>query len=76
MFLKPEVTKDFATRVGHRFAEEYEAGLHLRTYESLLDLVGKTAAQLTDLKPRDHIDVQSFIWIVSKYEEGENLTKM
>ena len=24
MFLKPEVTKDFAARVGHRFASDYE----------------------------------------------------
>lgn len=38
MFLKPEVTKNFATRVGHRFAAEYEPRLSLTVYESLLDL--------------------------------------
>jgi hypothetical protein len=27
MFLKPEVTKDFAARVGHRFATDYKARL-------------------------------------------------
>jgi hypothetical protein len=61
MFLKPEVTKDFAARVGHRFANDYEAHLDFGVYESLLDLASKTAAELEELKPRDRIDVQSFI---------------
>jgi hypothetical protein len=62
MFLKPEVTKDFAARVGHRFASDYEPRLEIAVYESLLDLVAKTTAELSDLKPRDRIDVQSFVW--------------
>jgi hypothetical protein len=70
MFLKPEVTKDFAARVGHRFATDYEARLDFAIYESLLDLVSKTAAELAEFKPRDRIDVQSFIWVVSDYKEG------
>jgi hypothetical protein len=69
MFLKPEVTKDFAARVGHRFASDYEARLHLPVYESLLDLVAKTAPELSDLKPQDGIDIQSFIWVVGDYRE-------
>lgn len=67
MFLKPEVTKDFSARVGHRFASDYEARLNFEVYESLLDLVDKTNAVLVDLKPRDRIDVQSFIWVVGGY---------
>lgn len=67
MFLKPETTKDFATRVGHRFAYDYEARLSLRVYESLLDLVNKTTQELAELKPRDRIDIQSFIWTVGNY---------
>lgn len=70
MFLKPEVTKDFAARVGHRFASDYEARLDFAVYESLLDLVSRTAAELAELKPRDRIDVQSFIWVVGDYKEG------
>jgi hypothetical protein len=70
MFLKPEATKDFAARVGHRFADDYEPRLHLTVYESLLDLVDKTAMQLADLMPRDRIDIQSFIWVVGDYREG------
>jgi hypothetical protein len=69
MFLKPEVTKDFAARVGHRFATDYEARLDFAVYESLLDLVSKTVAELGELKPRDRIDVQSFIWVVGDYKE-------
>lgn len=69
MFLKPEVTKDFAVRVGHRFATDYEPRLDIEVYNSLLDLVTKTTAELSDLKPRDRIDVQSFIWVVGDYQE-------
>lgn len=70
MYLKPEATKDFAERVGHKFANEYEARLTLPVYDSLLDLAAKTAAELGELKPRDRIDVQSFIWVVGDYKEG------
>ena len=69
MFLKPEVTKDFAARVGHRFASDYEARLDVVVYESLLDLASKTAVELAELKPRDRIDVQSFIWVVGGYRD-------
>ena len=72
MFLKPAVTKDFATRVGHRFAEDYDPRLHLPVYESLLDLAEKTTAQLADLKPRDFIDIQSFIWVAGGYRGGSH----
>jgi len=67
MFLKPEVTRDFAARVGHRFASDYEPRLDFAVYESLLDLASKTAVELAELKPRDRIDVQSFIWVVGGY---------
>jgi hypothetical protein len=67
MFLKPDVTNDFAARVGHRLSLDYEARLDLAVYESLLDLVDQTEKELADLKPRDRIDVQSFIWIVGNY---------
>lgn len=69
MLLKPEVTKDFAARVGHRFASDYEPRLKLDVYHSLLDLASETEQELADLEPRDRIDVQSFIWVVGDYEE-------
>ena len=69
MFLKPEVTRDFAARVGHRFASDYEPRLKLDVYHSLLDLASETEQELADLKPRDRIDVHSFIWVVGDYKE-------
>lgn len=42
MFLKPEVTKDFAARAGHGFASNYQARLDLAVYDSLLDLAATT----------------------------------
>ena len=71
MFLKPEVTKDFAARVGHRFASEYDPRLDAAVYESLLDLTARTATELADLKPRDRIDVQSFIWVIGGYKDDK-----
>lgn len=69
MFLKPEVTKDYAARVGHPFATNYEARLNIDVYASLLDLVERTNQELADLRPRDRIDIQSFIWVVGDYKE-------
>jgi hypothetical protein len=73
MFLKPEVTKDFAARVGHRFASDYEPRLDIGVYESLLELVAETSEQLAELRPRDRIDVQSFIWAVSYYDQADEI---
>ena len=69
MYLKPEATKDFATRVGHPLASLYEAQLKFDVYSSLLDLVDQTSNELSDLAPRDRIDIQSFIWVVGDYRE-------
>jgi hypothetical protein len=68
MFLKPAATKDFAERVGHRFANDYEARLDIAVYDSLLDLASMTMKEIEELKPRDRIDVQSFIWVVGNYD--------
>lgn len=69
MFLKPQVTLDYATRVGHRFTRDYATELDPDIYASLLDLAAETNMQLQDLQPRDNIDIQSFIWIVGEYRE-------
>jgi hypothetical protein len=71
MFLKPEVTKDFAGRVGHRFIHHYTPALGMPVYESLLDLVAQTALELKDLHPKDRIDVQSFFWTVGAYTDAD-----
>ena len=70
MFLKPEVTKDFSTRVGHPFASEYQPALSMEVYVSLLDMVAEAELELADMNPRDRIDIQSFVWVVGDYQEG------
>ena len=72
MFLKPDTTRDFAERVGHPFPLRYEASLHHPVYDSLLDLARVTMAELAPLRPHDHIDLQSFIWVVGAYQTGRD----
>ncbi|MGE4306459.1 MAG: hypothetical protein AB7E24_20810 [Novosphingobium sp.] len=69
MFLKPVVTGDFAERVGHPFAHDYQPALNPAVYSSLLDLTGTTRENALTLNPRDNIDLQSFIWVVGEYRE-------
>ena len=71
MFLKPEVTKGFAERVGHPFVHAYGASPEIGVYESLLDLVARTETEIAAFDPVDRIDVQSFIWVVGAYTEKD-----
>ncbi|WP_298814701.1 hypothetical protein [uncultured Sphingomonas sp.] len=71
MFLKPTVTRDFAERIGHRFAVDYDAAIRPDVYESLLHLADHTAKAIAALEPADRIDVQSFIWVVGEYREQD-----
>ena len=71
MFLKPEVTKDFAGRVGHRFIHVYRPALDIEVYDTLLDLAEWTELEIADLRPQDRIDVQSFIWVVGADTDPE-----
>lgn len=74
MFLKPEITKLFADRVGHEFASQYYAHLDVGVYRSLLDLAARTSEAIRSLEPRDRIDVQSFIWVVGAYPSPQQST--
>jgi hypothetical protein len=71
LFLKPQVTCDFADRVGHPFARAYPEGITTGVYESLLDLAAETGREIAELGPKDLIDVQSFIWVVGAYTDAE-----
>lgn len=74
MFLKPQVTCDFAERVGSPFAQQYGPKLEATVYEALLALVSDTRLRIADLKPADAIDIQSFIWVVGAYTEEDIAT--
>jgi hypothetical protein len=69
MFLKPNVTRASAREYGFPF--EYASRPNFETYRSLLDFASRIRRDLRDLRPRDMIDLQSFIWVQGsdEYEE-------
>jgi len=71
MFLKPEVTRDFAERIGHPFQYDYASDIRADVYQSLLELTEQSRLALASLKPRDHIDVQSFIFVIGGYADTD-----
>lgn len=61
VFLKPNVTRIAATEYGFDF--RYASRPAWPTYASLLAFAATVARDVADLRPRDTIDVQSFIWV-------------
>lgn len=61
IFLKPNVTREAAR--AYTFDFEYRSRPSWETYESLLQFANCCRRDLLDLKPRDMIDLQSFIWV-------------
>jgi hypothetical protein len=66
IFLKPNVTR-IASRQ-YNFDFEYQSKPTWITYASLLAFAGKVRRDLRDLRPRDMIDIQSFIWVLGSDE--------
>lgn len=68
IFLKPTVTRAAAKAYGFEF--EYASRPNWATYASLLDFAETVRGDVADMKPRDMIDIQSFIWVQgsSEYE--------
>ena len=69
IFLKPNVTRIAAKEYGFDF--EYASRPTWDTYRSLLDFAERIRRDNRDLKPRDMIDLQSFMWVQGsdEYEE-------
>jgi hypothetical protein len=61
IFLKPNVTRTAAREYGFDF--HYQSRPSWETYVSLLEFGELVRRDLRDLKPRDMIDIQSFIWV-------------
>ena len=59
MFLKPNVTRIAARQYGF----EFQSKPNWNTYASLLGFAQTVRRDVRDLKPRDMIDLQSFIWV-------------
>lgn len=60
-FLKPNVTKLAAEAYGFDF--RYQSKPNWDTYRNLLDFAETVRRDLRDLRPRDMIDIQSFLWV-------------
>ena len=69
IFLKPKVTRAAAQAYGVDF--RYASRPNWETYASLLDFAQRVQRDVRDLRPRDMIDLQSFIWVQGsdEYEE-------
>jgi hypothetical protein len=69
VFLKPNVTRLAADEYG--FDLQYASRPSWETYCSLLQFAAAVRRDLQDLRPRDMIDVQSFLWVQGsdEYEE-------
>jgi len=69
IFVKPSFTR--------RLADACDVQLNYRpepnwlTYRCILDLANTLSELLRDLKPRDMVDIQSFIWCVAKDAKAE-----
>jgi hypothetical protein len=61
IFLKPMVTRAAAQAYG--FDLQYQSRPSWDTYSSLLQFAETVRQDMSDLKPRDMIDIQSFIWV-------------
>jgi hypothetical protein len=69
IFLKPNVTRMAAAAYGFDF--RYASRPHWQTYENLLAFASMVRRDLRDMRPRDRIDIQSFLWVQGsdEYEE-------
>lgn len=66
IFLKPRVTQAAAAR--YHFNFEYRSKPNWNTYQSLLNFAREVRKDTADYKPRDYIDIQSFIWVMGSAE--------
>ncbi|HYJ45465.1 MAG TPA: hypothetical protein VEV81_02555 [Pyrinomonadaceae bacterium] len=69
IFLKPTVTRNAAREYGFDF--HYQSKPNWETYANYLEFAEAVRRDQRDLKPRDMIDVQSFLWVQGsdEYEE-------
>jgi hypothetical protein len=70
-FMRPTAARAFARAVGHRFDMDYSSEPEPTTYALYLDLLDATRSHISDLEPRDYIDLQSFVWVVTKYSKPD-----
>jgi hypothetical protein len=69
IFMKPNTLR--AAARAYDFDLEYQSRPNWNTYSRLLELGARIRSEQRDLRPRDMIDVQSFLWVQgsAEYEE-------
>jgi hypothetical protein len=66
VFYKPMVTRRAAQAYGHELP--YASRPSWTGYSALLEFVQRVEVDIADLRPRDRIDVQSFLWVLGSDE--------
>jgi len=66
IFLKPNTTKKAARKIGLPF--DYDSRPNWRTYKSYLTLAATVRTAIRQMRPRDMIDLQSFLWVLGSDE--------
>jgi len=66
IFLKPNVTRTAALHYGYDLT--YASRPNWSTYRDLLEFAATIRRDVRDLRPRDMIDLQSFIWVQGSEE--------
>ena len=68
-FLKPMVTRAAAREYGFEF--DYKSRPNWQTYSNLLEFADVVSSDQREMRPRDMIDIQSFLWVQGsdEYEE-------
>jgi hypothetical protein len=68
-FLKPTVTREAAHRYGVELP--YASRPSWPIYRGMLEFVDEVRAEIRDLRPRDMIDLQSFLWVQGSDEYAD-----
>jgi hypothetical protein len=70
IFLKPNVTRIAARAYG--FDLQYQSRPSWEVYTNYLEFAATVRRDLRDLRPRDMIDIQSFLWVQGSEEYPED----
>lgn len=67
MFVKPTIMKYLSELCGYEM--NYKPQLNWLTYKSVLEFSEYIKSEILELKPRDMIDVQSFMWCIAPHKQ-------
>ena len=68
MLMRITATNRVASWLGHDYAAQYRGQLDAEVHAHFSAFSHYLKDALADMSPRDLIDVQSFIWVVSEYK--------